>query len=499
MLTLRPYQEVGVKWIRSRKACLLADEQGLGKTVQALLGSDADVPCLIICPNSSKYFWANEIHKWLGVPRSKIYVYESWDRYDGSQLFQKPGVDYYIVHWEGLRYIYDQIGLDLTTGSKKKIKTHQQKKKQGRKNLKRPTKNYTTTGKMSWACVIADEAHRMKNKDSLQSKILRTLSRITDKRIALTGTPIVNRPTELWPLLAFLYPDRYTSYWKFFMDHVNAVPRFIAGQQRGFDIIGTRDPAALREELRPFVARRLKKNVMKELPDKLRTTLEVELHPDHRKQYDELRETMLLELDDIEIAAPTVLALMIRLRQLGDATFLLEPDNTTPSAKYDAVLDLVQDMDESKQTVIFVQFVRMAKRITSGLNTLKIPTDIIIGEVSAPDRQVAIEKFQRGDTRVLVLTLATGAESITLTAADTMIFVDKPWSPSTLVQAEDRIHRIGQEADKVHYIYITAIDTVDERVDQLLATKDFLFKQLFARSYDTPSRKLTREEVKKLL
>lgn len=494
MLTLRPYQEVGVKWIHDRKAVLLADEQGLGKTVQALLGSDADIPCLIVCPNSSKYFWASEIVRWLGVPRSKIYVYESWDRYDETQLFQKPGIDYHIVHWEGLRYVHDQIGLDLTDGSKKKWATYLKSKKG-----KRPTKNYTTTGKMEWACVIADEAHRMKNKDSQQSKILRTLAKISDKRIALTGTPVVNRPTELWSLLNFLYPNRYTSYWKFFGEHVLATPRFIAGQQRGFDIIGTRDPKALREEIRPFVARRLKKNVLKDLPDKLRSTLEVELYPDHRKQYNELRETMLLELDETEIAAPTVLALMTRLRQLGDATFLLEPDNKTPSAKYDAVVDLVKDMDPAKQVVVFVQFVRMAKAINAGLNEMKIPTGIIIGEVSAPDREVVREKFQRGDLKVLVITLATGAESITLTAADTMIFVDKPWSPSTLAQAEDRIHRIGQEADMVHYIYISAIDTVDERVDELLEAKDFLFKQLFARSYDTPSQPITREDVKKLL
>jgi len=442
-MELHPFQVQGVTWLRSKEAALLADEPGLGKTAQAVVATKSFTPCLIVCPNSSKYFWASEIHKWGGVPKERIYVYESWHRYEEENLFNQLGVDYYIIHWEGLRYVESQL-------------------------IKR-----------KWGCKIADEAHRMKNRKTQQSKIIRKVK--ANRRYALTGTPIINSPADMWALLNYLYPDKYRSYWRFFNEWVLAIPRVIAGQIRGYEILGTRNPKAFREELRGVVARRLKKTVQPELPPKLYTTLEVPLTLKERKAYEEMRQEMVVQLSEaLEVAAPTVLAQMTRLRQLADGLFLLDSEAPLEGAKLDAVLDFLSDRIGS--TVVFTQFVRMAKALHQKLNLGGTPTGIIIGEASAEEREVARDHFQKGSTKVIVLTLATGAESITLTAADTMVFIDRPWSPLTLQQAEDRIHRIGQESETVHYVSIIAIDTVDQRVQELLRKKDFLFRQLFERS-----------------
>src|SRR3990172_5314663 len=254
-MELRPFQVQGAKWLRSKEAAMLADEPGLGKTAQVVVATEGFTPCLIVCPNSSKYFWAGEIHQWLQeFPKSRIYVYESWHRYEDIDLFKQENVDYYIVHWEGLRYVENQLGRRI------------------------------------WECKIADEAHRMKNRKAQQSKIIRKIK--ANHRYALTGTPIINSPADMWAILNYLFPDRYRSYWRFFNEWVLAIPRVIAGQIRGYEILGTRNPKAFRAELKGLVARRLKKTVQPELPPKLYTTLEVHLTPKERKAYEEMRKEM---------------------------------------------------------------------------------------------------------------------------------------------------------------------------------------------------------------
>ncbi|MEK0326870.1 MAG: SNF2-related protein, partial [Nitrosopumilus sp.] len=115
---LRPYQIRGIEFLKSRQSAFLADEQGLGKTVQVLKAVQYKTPCLIVCPNSSKYFWSSEIQKWLGVGPEKIYVYESWDRRNGIDLFGQEGVEWYIIHWEGMRYVHEQLGVERTEGKR---------------------------------------------------------------------------------------------------------------------------------------------------------------------------------------------------------------------------------------------------------------------------------------------------------------------------------------------------------------------------------------------
>ncbi len=446
---IRPYQQKGADFFAMRGGAANFDEPGLGKTVQAIIGAKDKFPCLVISNNTNKYFWKSEEVDWGEYDINRIHVFETTDRRD-MNMFKRPDIDVYIIHWEALRFVEKELL------------------------------------KVKWRCVIVDEAHRMKNRKTQQSKILRKMR--PEHRYVLTATPIINRPDELWALLNFLFPKKYTSYWKFFHEHILAVPRITHGNViRGYDIIGVRDSAALRDELRPFVIRRLKKNVQPELPPKVYTTIEVELAPEQRKAYNEMREEFITwlgdkDIPDTEIAASTVLTQMIRLRQITTGLFLLDPDTKARSAKVDAILELISDIGD-RSVVIFVQFVESAYVLQRGIQKMHINVAVITGRVrSAIERERIRLDFQAKKIQVLIITLNTGKESITLTAADTMIFMDRPWSPLHLESAEDRIHRQTQEADTVFYISIVARDTLDSHIDKVLKLKSYFFSQVFQSS-----------------
>jgi len=436
MPELFPYQQEDVDAMESVPGVLLASEPGTGKTFIACeeLSNAEPERVLIICPNTVKSVWEDTLKAFgyygplmtlNGTTRSQI------ANFDGGVL---------IVNWEALARI-------------------------------------PRLSVIEWDYVIADEAHYAKNRKVKRTKALKML-RAKHKR-ALTGTPLVNKPDELWSLLNWLYPDAYRSYWRFFERYVSYEIKYPYGYK---EIRGVKNVETLRKEISAFTIRRLKKDVLPQLPDKYYTTLRVDLSPQQRRAYDAMKEDSLAWLEqepqDQPLPAPTVLAQLTRLRQFASAYCTIEFGWTQfdhqvtmsePSSKLDALMELLADMGD-EPVVVFSQFKQLVNLAKQRLDTAGIPTWIMTGDTPESERANIISAFQQGQGRVFIATIQSGGVGNTLHRASTAIFLDRTWSPAINLQAEDRLHRIGQE-NAVQIINIQADDTVDQVVEETLDRK----------------------------
>jgi SNF2 family DNA or RNA helicase len=457
---LYPYQRAGIEFLVEHPCSILADDMGLGKTVQSIgavmekkrrivgahdVGSEFpdDDPILVVCPNTVIRNWRKEIKFW--VPKLAARDPETIEVpvfiIDGSKAKREKTLKqalrthnaWIIVNWEKLRIMPE-------------------------------------LGKVSWTAIIADEAHRAKNRKAQQTKALWKLQ--SPMKLALTGTPIQNSPDEIWAVLKWLYPKQYTGYWKFFENYVD----YYEGHW-GRVITGVRNADNLRFELSDKLARRTKGSVL-DLPEKVRVVIPVELKPKQRVLYDKVEEEFWVEIDQaaaegdesamrIQDAAargqslmsiPNAAARCTRMRQVASTPALLGAEDE--SAKLDTAVELIEDADPSKQFVVFCHFKGTAEILVERLTKKKITADRITGEIGMDRRQENVEAFQKGSIRVLVCTIAAGGVGLTLTAADTAIFIERDWVPANNEQAEDRLHRIGQKNAVTVYI-LEAEDTVD--------------------------------------
>ncbi len=432
-LKLYPYQELGVKFMRENKKVILADEMGLGKTAQAIMASEP--PVLVIASKGMKYWWKQEIERWYDEG-------STWIPECDEDVELSVTSSFTIVHWEVLRL-------------------------------------WPNLRKVKWGTVIPDEAHKAKNRKAQRTKALWAICRNAERVLLLTGTPIVNQPADIWSLLKCLYPKEYTSYWRFFNEYV------LASQNPwgGFDIIGVKNREGLLEEISDKVLRRTKKSVLPDLPPKVYTVIPIELYPDQVKAYNEMRDYMLTIIEDnTPVMAPTVLAQITRLRQItvGHGAFT-EPSEwpRASAAKLDVLVDYLDDRDG--KTFVVTQFVWAATEAARRLNSRKISAEVLTGATPVEERVELIERFQeQDDPKVLCATIQTGGEGWTLTTADMIVFLDRPWSPQVVSQAEDRLHRIGQRLP-VQIVSLIAENTIEDRVEEALAHKQDIFNGVFGR------------------
>jgi len=432
-MRLYPFQEEAVAFAKQNRNVILAHEPGLGKTAIAICATER-FPILVVCPNTLKLFWQQQFRIW----QSEDFSVELFDGSVGASPNETLISRIYIIHYEALR------------------------------------KWWPVLAKVSWGTIVVDEAHRIKNRKAQQTKAIKKLN--APMKLLLTGTPIINRPDELWSLLNFLFPKdkRYTSYWRWFNEHVLAVPR----PWGGFDILGVRDPKGFRKSLQGIIIRRTKADVLPDLPEKTYTTVPIDLGPEQRKAYDQMRLELMAEIsDDVTIIAREALSKLIRLRQLAIGLGFFDPENMT-SAKIDTIVEMIQDWN-GKKVVVCSEFRWPVRRLVDALRGVGVTAESLTGETPQEDRAALVEKFQtQPSPQVLAMTSATGGIGITLTAADTMIFIDKPWAPAYLQQAEDRIHRIGQKSS-VQIITLLARKTIEERTEKLLLQKEAFFNQVF--------------------
>ncbi len=438
-INLYDYQREAVDRMLGESSYILADEMGLGKTIEALAevkawsdtnGIDHSPHVLVVTPNSAKSVWAE--HCTILLPHWSVVVVESKTR---QADLRRYSAGFLIVHWEGLRLMPE-------------------------------------LAKVDWDFVIADEAHWIKNRKTQRTKALKRIKRVTYRR-ALSGTPLVNKPDELWSILHWLFPKGFKSYWSFYEEYVY----YIEHPQFGYKIfISAKNVEKLQEALSNFTIRRLKKDVLKELPDKYYTTVRLELGQKQAKAYREMKKESLawLESQDIEtpLPAPTVLAQLTRLRQFACGYAEVAEDGSVlmsePSNKLDALMDILTSTEDS--IVVFSQFKQLIKLAAKRMAEAGISFELMTGDTPDSKRGEVIRNFQDGKYQVFMATVQTGGIGITLTAASKCVFLDRSWSPAVNLQAEDRLHRIGQK-NAVQIVLLQSRGTVDEAVEQKLDFK----------------------------
>lgn len=480
---LFPFQRAAVDFLVGARRALLADDMGLGKTIEAIATVqefrarfEAEThawPKLIAAPSSVLGSWAAEINKWTGEPVMVVSGDKSPGRRQKLLLeFERelaPRGGWLVVNWEQLRAEVQVVA--------------DPRAKDGTRDVYVPKQRWFS--EQDWLAQIADEAHRMKNRNS---QIARGMFALPEApiRLALTGTPIMNSPDELWALLAWLRPDQYeersrtkVTYWQFFNQYVDSYEV----QGRGRVVTGVKNPDALRFELADKMVRRDKAFLVKsgQLPPKLPPKhIRVELKPAQRKLYDEAEKDLwieiergieeeglsregvnaLLEANELEKLAlmiPNAGARITRLRQIAVSPALL--GGKDDSAKLDAVMEVVAD-NPDKQFGIYTFHKEAANLVVQRLRKRKITAEAITGDTPPEERTEIVKRFQAGETQIVVPTIRAGGQGITLTASDTPIFVERDWVPAFNDQAEDRHHRHGQQ-NTVTPIIIEAEDTVD--------------------------------------
>lgn len=439
------FQSVGIRFLRTAGSALLADEMGLGKTRQAIMA--ADTPCLVVCPNSMKYAWQQEWEKWR--PGFSVAVVDGTPTQKTKAI--QSGASVVIVNWESLR-TYSKLA---PYGS---IRLTDKQREEG--PLNRP-----------WGTVIADEAHRAKDPSSQQTRALWAVGSTAARRIALTGTPVANNPADLWSIMHFVEPSEWPSRNAFIDRYCIASTNFWGGL----------DVVALRPERRtemdtfflPRFLRRQKSEVLTQLPAKTYSTRMVSLTTQQYKVYEALRKEMIALVDDGVLAAFDPLVQTLRLLQTASALPVLGDDGavtalTKPSNKLDALQGILEESGGSP----LVTFASSRKLIELCSREVGVDHILITGAQSPAERAENVARFQTGTVPLALVTLGAGGEGITLTAASTAVFLQRSWSLVQNLQAEDRIHRIGQEAEAVNIIDVVSMGTIEQRVHEAFADKE---------------------------
>jgi SNF2 family DNA or RNA helicase len=295
----------------------------------------------------------------------------------------------------------------------------------------------------------------------------------SEHKYALTGTPMENSPDELWSILNLLFPDRFNSYWRF-VEQWCSVECGVTPQGKEYrKVTGCSNPKGLHDMLAPLMIRRLKENVLEELPQKVRSTISVDLLPKDRSIYTKLQKEMIAELPSGEIViTPNIISMITRLRQVSISHSLLSSeDKNVKSAKITAAMDLINDNKISHKVLVFSRFNEAIKLLKLSLDKEKVRYVEITGNVPADKRKDAENRFQNDpNIRVIVGTIGAMGEGYTLTAGDIVIFLDKHDNPQKNKQAEDRAYRIGQ-VNMVNIISLIASDTWEELVEAKLQMK----------------------------
>lgn len=439
------FQEVGISFLNIAGSALLGDEMGLGKSRQAIIS--ADLPCLVVCPNSMKYAWREEWFKWRS--ECSVSVVDGTPTAKAKAL--SSGADVVIVNWESLRS-YSRLA---PYGS---IRLSDKQKEPGPLNRE-------------WATVIADEAHRAKDPHSQQTRALWATGATATRRIALTGTPVANSPADLWSVMHFVSPEEWPSKTKFIDRYCNSSQNFWGG----LDVYSLKQStrAEMDAFFEPRFLRRTKAEVLPQLPAKTYSVRNVIMAPAQLKAYESLRKDMLAQLDSGILAAFDPLVQSLRLLQTASALPVLDEAGgvsalSLPSCKVEALLDLL-DEAAGAPMVVFA-----ASRKLIELCSEKVDCDhiLITGSQSSVDRATSIERFQRGGVPLALVTLGAGGEGITLTAASRAVFLQRSWSLVQNLQAEDRIHRIGQIGDSVEIIDVVSTGTLEEKVREVMYDKE---------------------------
>jgi len=342
---------------------------------------------------------------------------------------------------------------------------------------------------LEWAGLLLDEAQFVKNHQSRAHQCARRLD--TPFKLAITGTPLENNLMEFWSLLSITAPGLFPSPSRFAEYYQKPIEKESDGERLD----------QLRRRIRPFMLRRTKDEVARDLPAKQEQVLELELHPKHRKVYEthlqRERQKVLGLIDDLGANRFEIFRSLTMLRQLSlDASLYDEKYEGIPSTKLDALLELLEDtVAEGHRTLIFSQFTQYLGKARDRLDAAGISYAYLDGKTR--NRARVIADFKDGDASVFLISLKAGGFGLNLTEADYVILLDPWWNPATEAQAVDRVHRIGQ-SKKVMVYRLVSKDTIEEKVMALKATKARLFESVMTTGAAAGTA-LTAADIRELL
>ncbi|MEM9368041.1 MAG: DEAD/DEAH box helicase [Planctomycetota bacterium] len=432
---LRDYQLDGYRWLarlsRWGVGGVLADDMGLGKTVQALgvlVERAKGGPALVVAPTSVGDNWLRETHRF--APSLNPVLYRHAER--EKLVTSAQSGDVVIVSYQLLQ------------------------------------RDAEVFAKRAWHTLVLDEAQFIKNSQTKTAQAIRGLQ--ADWRLGLSGTPLENHLGELWSLFRTLSPGLLGSWQRFRSRFAEPIERHNDEERR----------EALARMVRPFILRRTKDKVLKELPPRTEITLRAELSEQERQLYEDTRLAALAELsgpsDGGAVAGEgqkriQTLAWLTRLRQLSCHPSLVEPTWTGSSAKLDLFLTLVDELREGDhRALVFSQFVKHLSVIRRALDKRGIAYQYLDGSTPSSERQERVDAFQKGEADLFLISLKAGGTGLNLTAADYVLHLDPWWNPAVEDQATDRAHRIGQQRPVTVY-RLVAESTIEEQILQLHADK----------------------------
>ncbi len=464
---LRDYQISGVKWLYMICKCdfggILADEMGLGKSLQTilllkkLLMEQKDAKFLIVCPTSLVYNWENEILKFAPELNYQVFMGNRLDRRSALNRFKG---NIYITSYGLLREdleFYQQISFRVFT---------------------------------------IDEAQNIKNPKTGLTKAVKSITSQT--KIALTGTPIENSIIELWSIFDFIMPGFLSNLMKF---------RTKYRINEDFDMETNRLLAHLKEQVKPFILRRKKKDVVKDLPDKIENNIYIDLTDEQKKIYAAEVHTVREEMDELVRSGGftrnkmLILTLLTKLRQICIAPSLVIENYEGESSKIENLMKIIKEVIQNGHKILlFTSFKKALELVRSRLDEESISSYTIAGDVPGKQRQILVDAFNKDNTNVFLIMLKSGGTGLNLTSADVVIHLDLWWNPQAENQATDRTHRIGQTKN-VEVIKLICKGTIEEKILKLQEKKKILSDKMIENDMDdsTYLQQLTEQDIRDLL
>ena len=463
---LRDYQAIGVKWLynvyKSGFGGILADEMGLGKSVQLIylckliIKENKKAKILIVTPTSLVYNWQKEFDKFGSELKYKVFAENKTQRL--NDLDNIDDINIMITSYGLIRNDlekYEQISFEL---------------------------------------IAIDEAQNIKNPNTGISKAVKNLN--AKVKFALTGTPIENSLLELWSIFDFIMPGYLANRDKFqTLYNVKELDKENSNLNR------------LNTQIKYFILRRKKKEVVKDLPDKLENNIYIDLGKTQKKVYmaevqktkEELDE--LIKLEGWTKARFKILQLLTKLRQICIDPSIIFDNYKGESAKIEELLKIVEETKANgHKMLIFTTYKKALDLIIPKLNNIGISSYYIDGSVSSKKRMELVEKFNHDDTDVFIITLKAGGTGLNLTSATVVIHLDLWWNPQVENQATDRAHRIGQK-NTVEVIRLITKGTIEEKILELQNKKRKLAELLIDNENNNENNfsKLTEDDIKMLL
>jgi SNF2 family DNA or RNA helicase len=460
---MRNYQKTGFKWLKTLAAYgfggILADEMGLGKTLQtiAFLATErGEKPSIVISPTSLVYNWQSEIEKF--APELKAVVISGSKKQREELMKEIEDCDVIITSYPLIR---------------------------------RDIEEYKS---ISFNYCFLDEAQQIKNPASVNAESVKEIK--AKGYFALTGTPIENSLTELWSIFDFIMPGYMLTHNKFSKLYESP-------------IVKNNDKTALEElnrHIKPFILRRLKRDVIKELPPKIEHKLVVEMTEEQKKLYAAYLASAKNEIEEeikdkgFSRSKIKILSVLTRLRQICCDPSVFIEDFVGESGKMTALEDILEEsIAQGHKILLFSQFTTVLRNIRNRLEKRNIKLMYLDGNTKSEDRMTMVKEFNEGDAKLFLISLKAGGTGLNLTGADVVIHFDPWWNPAVEDQATDRAHRIGQ-LKTVEVIKLLAQGTIEEKIFNLQQKKKEIIKSVMNEELGEENMitQMTQEELENL-